>query len=58
MQGDDNKRRKNRREGERVISDPNADNVGKPERESSPDADEEIIFVPNNPLTWSVSSFM
>lgn len=54
MQGDDNKRRKNRREGERVISDPNADNVGKPERESSPDADEEIIFVPNNPLTWSV----
>lgn len=29
------------------------DNVGKTERESSPDVDDEIIFVPNNPKTWS-----
>jgi hypothetical protein len=31
------------------------DNVGKTqtERESSPDVDDEIIFVPNNPRTWT-----
>jgi hypothetical protein len=29
------------------------DNVGKTQRESSPDVDDEIIFVPNNPKTWT-----
>lgn len=29
------------------------DNEGKTQRESSPDVDDEIIFVPKNPKTWT-----
>lgn len=53
MQSDRLKRRKRASEKVTVVSDDSSDNVGKPRRESSPEADDEIIFVPNNPKTWS-----
>ena len=34
-------------------SDQSCDKVGKSERESSPDVDDEVIFVPKNPKTWT-----
>lgn len=55
MQSDRLKRKK-RAVSEKVTvvsDDESSDNAGKPKRESSPDADDEIIFVPHNPKTWS-----
>lgn len=54
MQSDKLKRRKHAaREKVTIVSDESSDNAGNPARESSPDVDDEIIFVPNNPKTWS-----
>lgn len=47
-----NKRRDNATSEVINESDGSCDNVKKAERESSPE-DDEIIFVPNNPKTWS-----
>lgn len=54
MQGEDIKRTRSAA-SELTIgdSDESCDNVGKTERESSPEVDDEIIFVPNNPKTWT-----
>lgn len=55
MQSDDiDKRKKGTASGLVIESDEVCcDKVGKDARESSPDVDDEIIFVPSNPKTWS-----
>lgn len=54
MQSDDIKRLKKQVTSEKKSdSVQNCDNDGKTQRESSPDVDDEIIFVPNNPKTWT-----
>ena len=54
MQGEDIKRTSSAA-SEVVIgdSDESSDNAGKTEHESSPEVDDEIIFVPNNPKMWT-----
>lgn len=54
MQGEDI-RRESSAVSELLISDSDdsCDNVGKSKRDSSPEVDEKIIFIPNNPKTWT-----
>lgn len=51
MQSDDNDKRQSAQC--EVVIESDCDNAGKTGRESSPDVDDEIVFVPNNPKTWS-----
>ncbi|CRK94239.1 CLUMA_CG007754, isoform A [Clunio marinus] len=54
MQSDDTDKLISCNDSKNIIeSDDICDNVEKPERESSPDIEDEIIFVPNNPKSWS-----
>lgn len=51
MQSKDSDKPKNQAKSELKVQ--ICDNVGNTQRESSPDVDDEIIFVPNNPKTWT-----
>lgn len=57
MQSDDIDKREKRTASAPVIKrsddESRCDKAGKTARESSPDVDDEIIFVPSNPKTWS-----
>ena len=54
MQSEDSEKRKTRSGSELKVVESDCDNdSGKSKRDSTPDVDDEIIFVPNNPKTWT-----
>lgn len=55
MQSNDIKRNRNAERKKVIVnnSESSGDNARKSEHESSPDVDDEIIFIPNNPKAWS-----